>query len=143
MIKKADFNIIDIDDVMNIWLKSNIYVHNFINQKYWYDNFGFVKKCILNSEVYIYYEDNIVKSFVGVDCGYIAGIFTDDIFRGKGIGTELIKYLKNIYDTLELNVYEKNQKALNFYIKNDFYIKEKSFDKNTNEYEYKMEWKRV
>ena len=88
MIEKADFNIIDIDNIMDIWLKSNISVHSFVDEKYWYDNFEFVKECILNSEVYVYCENNIVKAFAGVDNGYIAGIFTDDIFRGKGIGTE-------------------------------------------------------
>ena len=56
--------------------------------------------------------------------------------------SELIKYLKNKYYLLKLDVYEKNKKAFNFYIKNGFRIEEKHFDENTNEYEYRMKWER-
>ena len=33
----------ELNEVMNIWLETNIKAHNFIPQKYWEDNFEFVK----------------------------------------------------------------------------------------------------
>ena len=52
--------------------------------------------------------------------------------------TELLKYIKK--EKLSLKVYEKNTKAIKFYIKNSFRLKSRELDKSTGEFEYLMEW---
>lgn len=130
----------DLDRVMEIWLKSNIEAHDFIDKSYWINNFIMVRNLISTSEVYIYEENNEILGFVGLVDNYIAGIFVDSNYRNKGIGKELLDYIKNLKSELSLDVYEKNKKAYNFYIKNGFIIEEKSLDNENNQYEYKLIW---
>lgn len=130
----------DLDRVMEIWLKSNIEAHDFIDKSYWINNFIMGRNLISTSEVYIYEENNEILGFVGLVDNYIAGIFVDSNYRNKGIGKELLDYIKNLKSELSLDVYEKNKKAYNFYIKNGFIIEEKSLDNENNQYEYKLIW---
>lgn len=46
----------DIDRVADIWLDTNIRVHNFISKQYWQNNFSIVKEMLSQSEIYVYEE---------------------------------------------------------------------------------------
>ncbi|MGL4362969.1 MAG: N-acetyltransferase [Cellulosilyticaceae bacterium] len=133
----------DLDIVMKIWLDTNIKAHKFIKKDYWLNNFDMVKKMLPEAEIYIYEEYNNIRGFVGLIDGYIAGIFVTDSRQNKGIGKELVEKIKKKYDKLTLSVYEKNIKAINFYIKQGFKIIEKTVDENTGEIEMSMEWKKI
>lgn len=139
MIRKSTVN--DIDMIMDIWLSANINAHSFISDEYWKNQFEEVKTAILEAEVYVF-EDGVIKGFVGIIENYIAGIFVKEEFQAQGIGKELIQFLQNFKSELILNVYEKNKKAVNFYIKNNFKISQKRNEEETNHMEYQMIWKR-
>lgn len=130
----------DIDEIMNIWLETNIKAHKFIDKSYWEDNFENVRNDILNAEVYVYEKEKQIVGFVGILDGYIAGIFVKDNMQRNGIGKSLINECKKKYKKLNLNVYEKNEKAIRFYQKENFYIVDKALDEQTNEIEVLMEW---
>ena len=141
MIRK--FKIDDLSDILQIWLDTNIKAHSFINKKYWVNNFELVKEMLPNAEIYVYeHNNNKIKGFIGLDNGYIAGIFVCDTYQSQGIGKKLLNKVKEIYPVLSLNVYEKNNNAIKFYKREGFVIKEKQTDKNNNEIEYVMTWKR-
>lgn len=141
MIRK--FEIRDIDEVMNIWLTANIKAHKFIDKTYWENNFENVKDEILNAEVYVYEENNQIEGFVGIVNGYIAGIFVKENMQNNGIGKQLINKCKEKYDKLTLNVYEKNEKAVNFYKKEGLSVISKQLDEQTKEMELLMEWQKT
>ena len=52
-----------------------------------------------------------------------------------------MNFVKERYPFLELAVYDKNVKALEFYQKNSFKIVKTQVDENTGELEHIMEWK--
>lgn len=141
MIRK--FEIRDIDEVMNIWLTANIKAHKFIDKTYWENNFENVKDEILNAEVYVYEENNQIEGFVGIVNGYIAGIFVKENMQNNGIGKQLINKCKEKYDKLTLNVYEKNEKAVNFYKKEGLSVISKQLDEQTKEMNLLMEWQKT
>lgn len=89
----------------------------------------------------MYYVDNIIVGFVGLNDNYIAGIFIKESYRSKGIGKLFLQKLKTNYNSLKLCVYEKNVRAIRFYLTHGFTIKSKDFEEETQEYEYIMEWK--
>lgn len=138
--KIRNFKINDIDDVMDIWLKSNIEVHNFISENYWKNKFDFVRKEIEKSEIYVCEESNKILGFVGIFGKYIAGIFISKDFRNIGIGKKLLDYLKNIKESLSLHVYEKNESALKFYLRENFIVNEIKKDEILKENELFMTW---
>ncbi len=140
MIRKKDSK--DIKKIMDIWIASNLDAHNFISKDYFYNNFDIVKDAIENATVYVYEQESKVVGFVGINQEFIEGIFVDRNYRSKGIGKKLINYCKKNYNTLSLNVYCKNKKAIEFYKREGFEICEKKLEKDNKEFEYVMKWKR-
>lgn len=136
-----EFEIEDLEKVMEIWLESNIDAHSFIDKKYWEDNYGMVKEILPNAKIYLYEENKNILGFVGLMENYIAGIFVDKNFRSQGVGRKLLDYCKNLKRELTLSVYEKNIKAYSFYSREGFQVVEKKIDENTNEIELVMCWR--
>ncbi|MFV0625776.1 MAG: N-acetyltransferase [Alphaproteobacteria bacterium] len=138
-----EFRTEDLDDVMKIWLETNLSAHHFIDEKYWQGNFEFVKAVMPKSELYIAEENGEVAGFIGIVEGYIAGIFVAEKYRGKGLGKELLNSAKRRYNNLTLNVYVKNNNAVRFYLKNEFDLVTKMTNPDTGEEECEMSWKRT
>lgn len=138
MIKK--FEIEDLDEIMNIWLETNISAHGFIKASYWKENFEMVKGMMLISEIYLYKEDNKIYGFIGLIDDYIAGIFIKDKYQSRGIGKNLLDYVKSNRNRLLLSVYNKNNRAIEFYKREGFIIVENEIDEVNNEKEFVMEW---
>ncbi len=132
----------ELNKVMNIWLETNIKAHNFIPAEYWENNFELVKGLISQAEIYIYENNKSISGFIGMNSNYIAGIFVKEKEQSKGIGKELLNFVKNIKKELNLNVYEKNIKAVSFYKRENFHIINEGIDEATGEKEFFMEWKK-
>lgn len=140
MIRKFKEN--DIDSLMEIWLNTNIQAHYFIDSNYWNDNFQMVKKLIPQAEVYLYEINRKIVGFVGITENYIAGIFVAKDYQSQGIGKELLEFIKKKYSHLSLNVYKRNVRAIDFYLKSNFKILSEQIDTNVKEKELYMKWKR-
>jgi ribosomal protein S18 acetylase RimI-like enzyme len=142
MIKELDTS--KIDDVMKIWLETNISAHDFISKEYWEANYDLVKKALAEATVFVYEEGDEIRGFIGIiDESYIAGLFVSNQYQNEGIGSKLLKKCKEDYSVLSLDVYAKNIKAVNFYRKHGFKIKEEKENDETNEKEYSMIWKKL
>lgn len=142
MIKELDTS--KIDDVMKIWLETNISAHDFISKEYWESNYDLVKKALPEATVFIYEEGDEIRGFIGIiEEAYIAGLFVSNQYQNEGIGSELLKKCKKDYSILSLDVYAKNIKAVNFYTKHGFKIKKEKENDETNEKEYSMIWKKI
>lgn len=134
-----EFKIDYLDEIMKIWLETNINAHDFIKKEYWINNFDLVKNLLPDAKVYIFQENNIIKGFIGIiEDGYIAGLFVKEEYQREGIGKKLIEYIKPKYKQLKLYVYAKNENAINFYCKNNFKIVNEKNNEDTNELEYEM-----
>lgn len=136
-----EFKIKDLERVMEIWLESNIDAHSFIDKKYWEDNYEMVKEILPSAEIYLYEENKNILGFVGLMENYIAGIFVEKNFHSQGVGRKLLDCCKSLKRELTLSVYEKNQKAYSFYIREGFQVVEKKIDENTSEIELVMYWR--
>ena len=136
------FNLEDLDDVMKIWFDTNLEVHNFIDKDYFISNYSYVKEQMKQSNIFVYENNGKILGFIGIDNGFIQGIFVSKTSRSKGIGKKLIDYCKEKYSTLSLKVYEKNKRAINFYKNQEFRIYSKSVDIQTQQVEYDMVWEK-
>lgn len=132
----------DLTAVMLIWLDTNIKAHKFIRKEYWINNYTVVKKMMPQAEVYVYEDDDThqIVGFIGLTNNYIAGIFIKETVRSKGIGKQLLNYVKEIKSNLSLNVYQKNVRAVSFYLREQFIIQSENIDDSTNEKEFIMNW---
>ena len=130
----------DINQVSRIWLNSNLKAHFFIPEQYWISNYEFVKEMLPQAEVYVYENNNKIQGFIGVKDEYIEGIFVADEMQSHGIGKKLLDYIKNKKAKLQLNVYQKNVRAMSFYQREGFTIQSEEMDEFTREKEYVMNW---
>ena len=132
----------DLDAVMAIWLKTNVEAHDFIPESYWQTNFPVVKSLLPEAEIYVYEEDEIIQGFVGLMEKYIAGIFVTPDCQCHGIGKALLDFIKKSHSTLTLQVYKKNARAVKFYHREAFTVRQEQVDENTGEVELVMSWTR-
>lgn len=131
-----------LDRIMELWLETNIQAHDFIDRNYWKSNYEAVKEMMPQATIYAYQEEDTIQAFVGLMDNYIAGIFVSNKMQSKGIGKKLLAYCKNNLDELTLDVYQKNERAVQFYLREGFVITEEKIDENTKEIEYEMKWKK-
>ena len=132
----------DIDEVMNIWLTANQKAHSFIENTYWIDNYSTVKAMIAQAEVYVYECDKSkrIVGCIGLDDHFIAGIFVQAHVRSNGIGKQLLDYAKAIKSSLKLQVYAKNERAVAFYLREQFRIQDEQIEAVHHEKELLMTW---
>lgn len=132
----------DLDPVVQIWLESNRQAHSFIEADYWEKNKEEVRKMLPHSLIQIAEIEGNIVGFIGMNETKIEGLFVNSNFQSRGIGHSLIEWAKTRNEVLTLNVYQKNQRALKFYLKEGFVIREQLIDEETGEIEFLMQWKR-
>lgn len=132
----------DTKRVMEIWLEANLEVHDFVPSDYWLSQYQSVQEQLLPADIYVCEQDNEIQGFVGMVDDYLAGIFVDKKYRSMGIGKGLLECVKKIYPAFSLNVYQKNQRAVDFYLREKLTIVSTGVDENTAEADYTMVWKK-
>lgn len=132
----------EIDEIMEIWLESNIEAHNFIPKEYWEINYDIVKETYIpRSKTYISVSGNVIEGFVSViNNSYIGALFVRTNLKRKGIGSKLMEHVQNKYKALILGVYEKNEDAISFYKNMGFTKIGKELNSETEEVEIVMGW---
>ncbi|MFD1629687.1 N-acetyltransferase [Pseudopedobacter beijingensis] len=128
--------------VLNIWLNTSLLAHDFVAAEYWHSKIKDMKDVYLpNSQTFVYEENNEVIGFISMVDNYIAAIFIEQQQRSKGIGKQLISFIKEHFPILELGVFAKNSGAIAFYKKQGFTIIEEKTDQDTGEQELVMQFK--
>ena len=132
----------EVDAAADIWLETNIEAHSFEPERYWRDHFEAVKGLLAQAELYVFEGETGVQGFIGLDAGYIAGLFVKSGARAGGIGKKLLDHIKSGRSRLTLRVYQKNAGAVRFYRREGFTVQEEPVDESTGEPEYFMLWER-
>ena len=142
MIRK--FEARDLAAVMQIWLHGNLDAHAFIAASFWTEHFEIVRDLLPQAELYVHEDAGTrqIDGFIGLTENHIEGIFVAKAARSKGIGRALLDYAKSRRPRLTLGVYQKNERALAFYRREQFAIHSEGIDEDTNEAEIQMLWTR-
>jgi len=132
----------DSKEVVELWYEASVIAHDFIEASYWYEKKADMAQIYIpNSETYIYEKEKHIVGFVSLVENYIAAIFVAPSEQGKGIGKELMQFIKHKHSILELGVYVKNINSIAFYEKQGFTVVEEKLDESTGEREVVMEYK--
>ena len=130
----------DLTEILSVWINTNLQAHSFIPAEYWKENYDIVKQMLPQAEVYVYEQNGHIAGFIGLMEQEIAGLFVQDTLQSKGIGKQLLDYVKKRKSCLTLHAYRKNQRAVQFYLREQFYIQSQETDSSTGEREYVMKW---
>ena len=142
MVRK--FETQDLDTVMQIWLHGNLDAHAFIAASFWTEHFEMVRDLLPQAELYVHENEDTrqIDGFIGLTENHIEGIFVAKAARSKGVGKALLEYAKLRKPYLTLSVYQKNERALAFYRREQFVVQSEGIDEDTNEAELQMLWSR-
>lgn len=142
MIRK--FETRDLDAVTQIWLHGNLDAHAFISASFWTEHFKMVRDLLSQAELYVHENEDTqqIDGFIGLTENHIEGIFVAKAARSKGVGKALLEYAKSRKPSLTLSVYQKNERALAFYQREQFTVQSEGIDEDTNEAELQMLWSR-
>ena len=103
----------------------------------------FREKVLSRQTVYILREDGIkLVGFIAFDSDWSHHLYLLPELTGHGLGTQLMKFAKKDSKHLQLWVFKRNERAINFYQKHKFKItKETDGSANEeNEPDVLMEW---
>ena len=142
MVRK--FETQDLDAVTQIWLHGNLDAHAFIPASFWTGHFEMVRDMLPQAELYVHENEapRQIDGFIGLTENHIEGIFVAKAARSKGIGKALLEYAKSRKPCLTLSVYQKNQRALAFYRREQFTVQSEGIGEDTSEAEIQMLWTR-
>ena len=130
----------DLPAISAIWLEGNCQAHPFIPSAYWLAKQAEVEQALPQAELWLAEAAGEVVGFCGLQEDWLAGIFVRAAWRSQGVGKALLQQAKAKHRQLALAVYAKNQRALQFYLREGFQIQQEGVDEETGEAEYHLVW---
>ncbi|MEQ9424529.1 MAG: GNAT family N-acetyltransferase [Cyclobacteriaceae bacterium] len=133
----------DLSSVYNIWLKASTIAHPFLEK-------AFVEKVkadmlniyIPNSDTWVYEVKGAILGFIGMHGNEIGGLFVDPQSQSQGIGTQLVDYISQSYNELEVEVFKKNRIGRPFYEKYGFILINESMHEESNQVVFRMKYRK-
>lgn len=132
----------DVDRVVEIWRETNLAAHSFVASSWFKSYEPQLKDRLLESEVYVYEDHRGILGFAGIENGYLEGIFVRQDAQSQGIGGALMSICKTKYFKIRLHVFCKNERAVDFYMRQGFQISKKRVSEETGQQEYEMLWRK-
>ena len=140
MIQKWDAT--ETGPLLELWLESTIYAHPFIAESYWRESLEVVRDVYLPAAAtWVWQENDALKGFISVmDSRFVGALFVAPQAIRHGIGRALLDEVKQHYDWLSLEVYQKNVRAVNFYHAQGFRIEDCAWQDDTQHPTWIMRW---
>lgn len=85
------------------------------------------------------YDDGVVKGFIVIEDGEVWKLFVEPALQGQSVGSELMKFAKEVQVVHSVWVPEKNTRGVKFYEKQGFSLtEERIFEATSREYLIRM-----
>ena len=120
--------------MLEIWEAAALIAHPFLSDEF----HEMVKKAMKdmylpNSDTWVYEESGNIIGFIAMLNNEIGGLFVAPNQQSKGIGTSLVNHMNQFHDTLEVEVFKKNNIGKPFYEKYGFKLIKEYVMEETNE----------
>ncbi len=132
----------DLAPILALWMESTIYAHPFIEERYWRESESIVRDVYLPAaQTWVWEEKGVLKGFASVmDTQFLGALFVEPSAIRRGIGKALVQYVQQRFSLLSLEVYQKNQSAVNFYHALGFRIEDSAWQEETQHPTWIMSW---
>ena len=128
--------------LLSLWLESTTVAHPFIDAEYWKENEAMVRDVYLPAaQTWVWEDEGQLCGFISVmHSQFVGALFVAPAFIGKGIGRALLNHIQQRYPYLSLEVYQKNERAVNFYHAQGFRIEDSAWQDDTHHPTWIMCW---
>lgn len=132
----------EIDALAALWLESSLIAHDFVPAAFWQQKLPVVQEEYLSKSItYVYEEQGKLLGFLSlVKENQIGGLFVEHASQNKGVGYALIEQAKRLFSFLELDVYARNENAVQFYLRQGFRAVEVFKGGDTGAESIRMRW---
>ena len=132
----------DLSPLLTLWLESTTFAHPFIAEKYWLDSEKLVREVYLPaSQTWVWEEHGEPQGFVSVmETQFVGALFVRPNTVRQGLGKALLDHVKQRFCALTLEVYQKNERAVNFYHAQGFRIEDSAWQDDTQSPTWIMNW---
>ncbi len=130
MIRKSQSE--DMASILALWMKSTIYAHPFIEERYWHESEAIVRDVYLPAaQTWVWEENGQLKA---------SSAYWKPVLSGRCLSPRRVKtrhwqsaseYVQQRFPLLSLEVYQKNQSAVNFYHALGFRIEDSAWQEDT------------
>lgn len=117
------YKITDLEAVLSAWENASKVGHPFLSEAFLVQERADLRELYLpNTETWVFEQDGQVIGFISLMGNEIGGLFVQPAFHGTGVGRQLMEKAKTLHPVLELEVFEANLAARQFYAKCGFVV---------------------
>lgn len=110
------YQITDTDAILDAWLQASKIAHPFLSADFIEQEKDNIRNIYLpNTQTWVYEQEERVIGFISMIQNEVGAIFLQPGFHGQGIGKQLMDYVADRYEELEVEVFEKNTIGRAFY----------------------------
>lgn len=118
----------DEDAYINMWLQSTIPGQSFLPEQHWRDMEPDVRGLLRQFDTWVIDGDHGVVAALSLIDDLIGGLFVHPQHQGSGLGTRLVEHARSLRDPLYVEVFEANERAIEFYRRLSFHEHESHVD---------------
>ncbi len=105
----------DGEDVIQVWLASTIPGQSFLPENHWREMEPDIRALLSVANTWVIEEKGEIVAFISFLDNMIGGLFVDPGRQGTGFGRSLIDHARQHFDTLFVEVFDANERAISFY----------------------------
>jgi putative acetyltransferase len=122
----------DIDEILEVWYQASRMAHPFLDA----DFMGMEKRNIRdvyipNTSTWVFEKEELVLGFISMMGNEVGAIFVRPDYHGIGIGRQLMDFVSDFHEEMEVEVFERNNVGRAFYDKYGFELLEELVHKET------------
>lgn len=106
----------DTKSILDVWYQASLVAHPFLDQTFLEKEKINIQEIYLpNTKTWVFQENEQVVGFISMMDNEVGAIFVYPTFHGKKIGFQLMNHVATKFDTLEVEVFERNKVGRTFY----------------------------
>ncbi len=106
----------DTEAIIEVWYQASLLAHPFLKADFLEKEKQNIREVYLpNTQTWVYHRKGQVLGFLSMIGNEVGAIFLHPAYHGRGIGSELMDMVEADHETLEVEVFEKNNIGRAFY----------------------------
>jgi putative acetyltransferase len=123
------FDPVEVDELIEVWLAATIPGQSFLPEAHWRAMEADVRDELLPvADTWVVEQDGELVAFMSIIDHLIGGLFTHPNHQGQGHGRALVEHARLLHDPVFVEVFEANEKAVDFYRSCGFVDQERRTD---------------